>query len=805
MRRRLARPLLLDAAMPVSSATSQPRPTDPLVRLDRILSTGTLPSAEELVQLQHDLLPFAKEREVRLVMTQVLDAAGLLVLAAQWDMHWDNVEAATAPRRVERWLQIGLPRLARWAADAFGLKDDALASLAPALRDAEAQDSRERAPVLAANLEALAQQDKTASELIAATPDSHVAFAGDPSGIIVCNDGRPARFLLGDNAAATAMIAKLPSEGDVAFTGLGDTVSLLRLALHERRRVRRGLDTEYTLHLIELDAGQVRALLDTHDLADALRTGRLRLHVGTDAEASLNRALRRPRMGLPTLCLGPDPAARALWDRQLRAAVADRAKEIAQLNDTLEQRSQQRKQRLNAYVEGNGHLRWVLLSSRSTTFLRHGIASAARSLREQGHDVFVVEEQDELERLSERDVTRACVDFDADAVFAINWVRTPRGPKAALPFLTWDMDGLPFVLPALREGKIGAHDHLMLMNTSRVTQAGWPKPAAHQAPTPLRIDVIEAAAKLSPRPDRIADVGYIGGYKGSPEQALAGLLADLRARKSPDVLAQRLTRAFERLVAHREPTLPTQEELGFMQGLDPKQDSDPLWRALSGLFIAFTQNVMIPHYRYLVLQRLLERGVDLALFGYGWQQHPQLSACGRGVLEGPDELARGYLSTRIALQVMGYNSLHQRLSDGLSIGAGLLFLRQPLDYMGRVRALYREHGKLCAPEGMTKRQLQQLTSLLPHPRRRQASEEHYVMHHTGVATDEIYDASALDQISASDVPGLMERIRWSQQQPEAHAAALAVLRQNALERLHPRAVLRGVVDAMCKVELAQLP
>lgn len=790
--------------MPVSSANAPPRVTDPqsdpLVRLDRILSTGTLPAADELVRLQQDLLPFAKEREVRLVVTQVLDAAGMLVLAAQWDSHWDAVDGTTALRRVERWLQIGLPRLARWAASALALDDAALGALAAALRDAEAQDNSERAPILAANLEALAQQDPSASELIAATPDTHVAFAGDPSGIVVCSQGRPDRFLLGDNDAATTMIEKLPAEGDVAFSGLGDTVALLRLSVHQRRIVKRGLDTEYSLHLIEPDVGKVRALLDTHDLSDALRLGRLRLHVGTDAEASLARALQRPRTALPTLCLGPDVQARALWDRQLRAAVVARTAEVAALNQALEERNEIRRQRLANYLAGNDHLRWVLLSSRSTTFLRHGIASVAQTLREQGHAVFVVEEQDELERLSERDVTRACVDFDADAVFAINWVRTPRGPKAPLPFLTWDMDGLPFVLPALREGKIDAHDHLMLMNTSRVTLAGWPKAAAHQAPTPLRVDVIEAATKLSPRPEHIADVGYIGGYKGSPEQALAGLTADLKTRKSPELLTQRLNRAFERLVAHREPTLPTQQELGFMQGLDPKQDSDPVWRALSGLFIAFTQNVMIPHYRYLVLQRLLEGGVDLALFGYGWEQHPKLAGCARGVLEGPEELARGYLSTRIALQVMGYNSLHQRLSDGLSIGAGVLFLRQPLDYMGRVRALYREHGELRAPEGMTKRQLQQLNSLLPHVPRRQASEEHYVMHHTGVATDEVYDPSALDPISAADVSGLMERIRWSREHPDAHAAALGVLRENALDRLHPRAVLRGVVDAMCKVE-----
>jgi len=118
-------------------------------------------------------------------------------------------------------------------------------------------------------------------------------------------------------------------------------------------------------------------------------------------------------------------------------------------------------------------------------------------------------------------------------------------------------------------------------------------------------------------------------------------------------------------------------------------------QALLDLFLLRVNNAL---FRHQTLLWLAEMGVDLRLWGRGWENHPKLKRFARGVADNESQLPAIYRASRINLQVTPHGAVHQRMMEGLASGGFFLIRQVPGDLVEReVQAIW----QWCQTNGVT--------------------------------------------------------------------------------------------------------
>jgi hypothetical protein len=120
--------------------------------------------------------------------------------------------------------------------------------------------------------------------------------------------------------------------------------------------------------------------------------------------------------------------------------------------------------------------------------------------------------------------------------------------------------------------------------------------------------------------------------------------------------------------------------------------------AMPALMELLTQRVNNALVRHESLLWLAETGLDLRLYGRGWENHPRLARFARGVADNGTDLAAIYRCSRINLQVTPFGCVHQRMLDGLAAGGFFLARWNQGDSMGQP---YRGIWAWCDANGVT--------------------------------------------------------------------------------------------------------
>jgi hypothetical protein len=97
---------------------------------------------------------------------------------------------------------------------------------------------------------------------------------------------------------------------------------------------------------------------------------------------------------------------------------------------------------------------------------------------------------------------------------------------------------------------------------------------------------------------------------------------------------------------------------------------------LSDLFVNKINNAL---FRHQALQWAADMGLDLRLYGRGWEAHPTLSKYARGIADNQTQLAAIYRASRINLHLTPHGAVHQRVLDGLCAGGFFLMRYRPGD------------------------------------------------------------------------------------------------------------------------------
>jgi len=564
------------------------------------------------------------------------------------------------------------------------------------------------------------------------------------------------------------------------------------------------------LYVLAKDLGRLWVVLHFQDWEKLLADERVVLFVGPDAADQYRLTLEaNAALPLPRLALTIDhdlwPAGqsadavaqriRGYWEAQLRAAHQRLATHpLAPAAD--------------AFQPGR-RLRVLGITSRFTTFLQHSMRDWLAGFRQLGHETRLVIESADHEVMTNVTHLKAVAEFRPDLIVLIDHHRAEFGNFAPdVPCVMWVQDFLPNLLSSKAGAAQGPLDFCLGFGRHYFARE-YGYPAERFLPSPIGInDARFAGVALSPADEaRFAcDVSYVSHASATAED----LMAREAAPAAPGVRAF-LYDVFEELRAHYACGGGVVGRPAMMRLMTAALDRRATAMAKDDFDRAcafFTHTIGNALFRHQSLEWLSDLGVDLHLYGRGWEGHPRLRRHAKGPADNHADLGRIYRATRVNLQVTPHGVVHQRLLDGLSAGAFFLLRYMDGDAVG---APHLELFRYCQAHGVrTEQQLTAATATDPALAtllRRIDVLEGYAelpreygvlqVNQTHADSDFFVAAASVwpeyDQVTFDSKPQLEQRLRHFLARPDERQRLAAAMRGPVVERASYKAISRRVL------------
>ena len=446
------------------------------------------------------------------------------------------------------------------------------------------------------------------------------------------------------------------------------------------------------LFFVMPDLDRLRALLHVHDWRAMLADHRVRLFAGPGAVADLRHAMLTDRYcPLPHRWVTADPAvwpAGTTVDGLVAEATARRAADAATLVDA---------RRTSDAIANGRPLRVLGVTSRYTSFLQHSTRDWLAAFDRLGHTTRLAIESADHELTSSLTTADACAAFEPDLVVTIDHLRFehPVVPPG-VPFVAWVQDAMPHLHTAAAGRSQGDRDYVIGYHRSQLTgQFGYPPSRFLSCAIPCNDARFTPDGPIDPA--LACDVAYVS-HASTPADVL---FADAVKAVTDPVGRRALTAAFDRVAAVYAAGGSMTETVLIMRVVDDAfaaagaqlDDADR-----PGVTELFVQRVNNAFFRHQALAWVADLGIDLRLYGNGWDRHPTLSRFARGPITSPDHLAAVHRASRIGLQVSPFGTVHQRVFEGLAAGGFMLLRACPGDVMERD---YRAVWDWCLAQGVT--------------------------------------------------------------------------------------------------------
>lgn len=442
-------------------------------------------------------------------------------------------------------------------------------------------------------------------------------------------------------------------------------------------------------------------LLDGLSMADLrveLATDRLRVFVGDDAAARLERDLlartdtiahghylglpaRRPEWRGAGRC---DPPVEQVVQRVTIAQQAEAVRLEAAVRVEYARRDAAW-YRARFAAAGAEPLRVLVPTCRYSTYIRHAAHDLAAAMQGAGCAARVLIEPDDCSQLSGNAYLRAFAEFRPDMVVLINYTRANIGPAipAGVPVVTWVQDAMPHLFDQRTGAAMGpldfvvGHTHVELYE-----RFGYPERNRLKLPVTASTRKFHGAPAAPAAAARVAcDVAFITHHSETPQRLHERLCGE--AAHSPAVV-----RLFEELRPRIEALVGRAGEAPVMTDL--RETIDRLTRDLLGREPDARTAAMIrnqyafPLADRLVRHRVLEwaadacarRGWTLRLFGRGWDRHERLAHLAGHELAHGEDLRAAYQSAAATVHASIHWLYHQRVMEcALSGGLPLVYLK----------------------------------------------------------------------------------------------------------------------------------
>ena len=317
-------------------------------------------------------------------------------------------------------------------------------------------------------------------------------------------------------------------------------------------------------------------------------------------------------------------------------------------------------------------------------------------MEKMGHHTHLVVEQCDHQAPNALTLARACERHRPDLIVVIDHFRAELSNlPPGIPMVMWVQDRMPNIYSAGAGQRQGRYDYTIGYGRGELTQQ-FGYPAARFLPTMMAVN----EARFSPTPlpkqtrERFAcDVSFVTNCTVPAEKIVAGEIA----RTNCPLAAKLLNEIFERLRGEYDAGrwITSGEKIrGILRSaMEDKQVTTDI----GPLMDLFTHRVNNALFRHQAIRWVAEMGVNLHLYGQGWEQHPEFARFARGVANNETELPAIYRASAINLQVTPFSAVHPRLLDGIAAGGFFLIRSVTAD---ELELLLHQVGQWCRQRGI---------------------------------------------------------------------------------------------------------
>ncbi|HEV7298786.1 MAG TPA: glycosyltransferase [Tepidisphaeraceae bacterium] len=431
------------------------------------------------------------------------------------------------------------------------------------------------------------------------------------------------------------------------------------------------------------DVTRLWAALHFQNWTDLLADPRVMIFAGRDAAARYRDTLTAdPRLPLPRLSLTVEPAiwqsgnaalasADTIYNGVLREWDATLKRTLAKLqsiypgNTTTD---------IAGRIAKGEKLRVLGITSRYTTFLQHSMRDWLSSFRALGHETKLVIEAADFHTNNNVVYLGDVAAFRPDLIVIIDHYRAEyAGLPAGVPVAMWVQDRLPNIFNPAAGAAQGPLDFCLGFGRLHLSQNhGYPADRFLPAPIGVNEHRFSTAAISDAERARFAcDASFVSHHSTPAETLLAKQLEQIAQPESKRLM----TEVFECMRAHYEGGGDVLVDAAIRRIINETATSLGLSVPASQLPTIehfFSQPIANALFRHTSLKWVADSGVNLHLYGRGWENHPYFKRFARGVADNASQLASIYGASTINLQITPFGAVHQRLLDGLAGGAFFL-------------------------------------------------------------------------------------------------------------------------------------
>jgi hypothetical protein len=458
------------------------------------------------------------------------------------------------------------------------------------------------------------------------------------------------------------------------------------------------------LYFLAKEIEELWIALHLHDWRNMLADPRVRLMVGEDVGEQLRQSLiENPQVPHPKLAL---TIGESLWP-----AGSSLESIVASARDAAHERMMRF---VNQYpITFNGHtpdaiaakihsgqkLRVLGITSLYTTFLQYSMRDWLASFTRLGHDTQLVIEGGPHEMLNSLTFAQACAQFAPDIILMIDHCRgeykvLPR----QMPLVMWVQDRLPNIFSDLGGQRQGPMDFCIGFGRLHLsTRHGYPPQRYMSTTMGINEERFSQTPPTAAQMHRFGcEISYVS-HASTP----AEVLLQAHVEKQTDAGKRLLRDVFDRMQAHYDQGGQALSDVLIRLIMDQSMQSLRIGLVeadIKSLVFFFNQSISNAMFRHQTLNWLSEIGVDLRIYGRGWEEHPTLSRHARGIADNIQDLGAIYRASKINIQVTPHGAVHQRLLDGLTAGGFFLLRWHPGDEVGPI---YQSLWEWCRQRNIT--------------------------------------------------------------------------------------------------------
>ncbi len=454
------------------------------------------------------------------------------------------------------------------------------------------------------------------------------------------------------------------------------------------------------LYFLIGDIERLWVILHVQDWQSLLADPRVRLFVGNEAMNDFRQSLTVDHVcPWPQLSVRVDPV---LWsgsptlDEILADAGAKAYREFQNCVERFCPSGDATPAMIASRLDSGQPLKILGITSRFTTFLQYSMRDWLASFQRLGHQTRLLMEQQDHEACNGLAVASACAEFQPDLVVIIDHYRKElRGVPEHVPFVMWVQDRLGTIYSSEAGRSQGPLDYAIGYGRAELVQrCGYPGSRFMPAMVGSNPDRFSAAAmseqELAPLR---CDASFVSHATVPADQIIR---EQIQRGGSPDT-RRLLEDLYERLRAIYDAGGSVTAGEALQKIIVDSLRDNRLTADVNELLDLFTCRVNNAMFRHQAIRWVAEMGVDLRLYGKGWENHPEFKRFARGVADNEAQLRAIYQASAINLQVTPYGGVHQRLLDGLMAGGFFLIRSVTAD---ELEILLRDMWNWCQQHGI---------------------------------------------------------------------------------------------------------